>query len=187
MESARTALRVLLFLLAVGSPVYAPTAMAQPPLLPAQPNLTLGERSRLAEGARDSALAPWQREFMLGMARGEFDGEAPHDPPAFRAGLPRPDGTAADDGAWLAIPPPAARTEHTAIYDPVRERMVVLGGYADNRYVKDVWALSLTGSPAWNAPAPGGSPPSGRPVLTAIYDPVRDRMVVFWGGFNNRM
>ena len=37
------------------------------------------------------------------------------------------------------------------------------------------------GSPAWVSLAPAGSPPSTRYGHTAIYDPARDRMVVFWG------
>ena len=76
--------------------------------------------------------------------------------------------------------PPSARYQHTAFYDPVRDRMVVFGGYGGS-YRNDVWALSLAGSPAWSALAPAGSPPSARYLHTAIYDPVRDRMVVFGG------
>ena len=45
----------------------------------------------------------------------------------------------------------------------------------------DVWALSLAGSPAWSELAPAGSLPSARQGHTAVYDPVRDRMVVFGG------
>mgnify|MGYP003694344655 CR=1 FL=1 len=129
--------------------------------------------------------------------------------------------------------PPSARYGHTAIYDPVRDRMVVFGGYdgeppqrrvgarrsrgarpgarsprgepavraaADTRRSTtrcatawwcsgDMtapasttrWALSLAGSPAWSALAPAGSAPSARSCTLAIYDPVRDRMVVFGG------
>jgi hypothetical protein len=86
--------------------------------------------------------------------------------------------------AWSALTPagspPSARSEATAIYDPVRDRMVVFGGLGPFLN-DDVWALSLAGSPAWSALAPAGSPPSGHYQHTAIYDPVRDRMVVFGG------
>jgi hypothetical protein len=58
--------------------------------------------------------------------------------------------------------------------------MVVFGG-DDDRILTDVWALSLAGSPAWSALTPGGSPPGARLLHTAIYDPVRDRMLVFGG------
>ncbi|OGF14524.1 MAG: hypothetical protein A2W00_04145 [Candidatus Eisenbacteria bacterium RBG_16_71_46] len=93
--------------------------------------------------------------------------------------------------AWSALAPagslPAPRYQHTAIYDPMRDRMVVFGGN-DGSYRNDVWALSLAGSPAWSALAPAGSSPSGRTDHPAIYDPVRDRMVVFGGyggGYRN--
>jgi hypothetical protein len=97
--------------------------------------------------------------------------------------------------AWSALAPagslPTARYNHTAIYDPVRDRMVVFGGYDETamtpaeRYISDVCALSLAGSPAWSELAPAGSPPSVRSGHTAIYDPVRDRMVVFGGTDGN--
>ena len=59
--------------------------------------------------------------------------------------------------------PPSARDGHTAIYDPVRDRMVVFGG-DDGALRNDVWALTLSGSPAWSALAPVGTPPSARSV-----------------------
>ena len=46
-------------------------------------------------------------------------------------------------------------------------------------------ALSLAGTPAWSALAPSGTPPSWRYMHSAIYDPVRDRMVVFGGSSLN--
>src|SRR5204863_119087 len=85
---------------------------------------------------------------------------------------------------WTLLAPtgtlPPARWSHTAIYDSVRDRMVVFGGYGGYPH-NDVWALSLAGSPAWTPLAPAGSPPSGRSLHTAIYDPVRVHMVVFGG------
>jgi hypothetical protein len=82
--------------------------------------------------------------------------------------------------------PPDARSGHGAIYDPVRDRMIVFGGYRDTspRYLNDVWSLSLAGTPTWTALAPVGTPPSGRADVGAIYDPVRDRAIVF-GGFSS--
>jgi hypothetical protein len=62
--------------------------------------------------------------------------------------------------------------------------MVVFGGFdvpnspnQDN----DVWALTLSGSPVWSQLLPGGTPPGAHENHTAIYDPMRDRMVVFAG------
>ena len=91
----------------------------------------------------------------------------------------------AESPAWSALAPagspPIGRYGHTAIYDPVRDRMVVFGGGDGTYFRNDVWALSLAESPAWSALAPAGSPPIGRYGHTAIYDPVRDRMMVFGG------
>jgi hypothetical protein len=92
--------------------------------------------------------------------------------------------------AWTQLTPsgtpPGGRWGHGAIYDPVRDRMVVFGGYGSG-YLNDVWALSLAGTPAWTQLAPSGTPPNARRYHSAIYDPVRDRMVVFggYGGSNS--
>jgi hypothetical protein len=89
--------------------------------------------------------------------------------------------------AWTQLAPtgtpPAGRESHSAVYDPVRDRLLVFGGYNDSSpyYLNDVWALSLAGTPAWTHLTPAGTPPSARYGHGAIYDPVRDRMVVFGG------
>jgi hypothetical protein len=77
--------------------------------------------------------------------------------------------------------PPGTRAWHSSIYDPVRDRMVVFGGYGSGSIVNDVWALSLAGTSAWSKLTATGLPPSARETHTATYDPVRDRMVVFGG------
>ena len=171
------------FLLLSAFLLHAPLAAAQEPPLPPPSQLTPDVRSRLAEAAQDSTLEPWQRDFMLGVARGNVEGGAAAPSPAL-SGPPAPVGIAADDGAWTVFPPPSARSQYTAIYDPVRDRMVVFGG-SDGSYRNDVWALSLAGSPAWSALAPAGSLPPARRGHTAFYDPVRDRMVVFGGSGGN--
>src|SRR5439155_18030071 len=83
--------------------------------------------------------------------------------------------------AWSALAPagspPAARYGHTASYDPVRDRMVVFGGFGrGSSLLGDVCAMSLADSPVWTRHTP-----SGRSYPTAIHDPARDRMVVFGG------
>lgn len=82
--------------------------------------------------------------------------------------------------------PPSGRYYHVAIYDSLRDRMVVFGGDdgSGGPLLNDVWTLSFGGAtPTWAPLLPGGSPPSGRRYSSAIYDPVRDRMVIF-GGFD---
>jgi hypothetical protein len=89
--------------------------------------------------------------------------------------------------AWTSLAPsgtpPRARFEHSAIYDPVRQRMVIFGGLTMSYFLNDVWALSLDGEPAWTQITPTGTKPAVRSAHRAIYDSTRDRMVVS-GGFN---
>jgi len=76
--------------------------------------------------------------------------------------------------------PPAPRSGQAAVYDPVRHRLLVFGGTTISGQVGDAWALSLSGTPTWSQlfPTSGPSPRYGH---AAIYDPVRDRVVVFGG------
>ena len=78
--------------------------------------------------------------------------------------------------------PPSARLAPSAIYDPVRDQMVVFGGY-NGGYLSEVWTLSLSGTPAWTLVTPSGPAPAGRDFACTIYDPLRDRMILF-GGFS---
>lgn len=88
--------------------------------------------------------------------------------------------------AWTQISPtgtkPSARHGHNVVYDPVRDRLIVFGGRDVIGLRNDVWQLSLSGTPAWTLLVPSGAPPTARDDAAAIYDPVRDRMIVF-GGF----
>jgi len=79
-----------------------------------------------------------------------------------------------------AGPAPDPRFGHTAIYDPVRDQMVVYGGYS-TLPLGDVWTLSLAGAPAWSEISPSGVAPDARYFHTAVYDPVRDRMLIAHG------
>lgn len=77
--------------------------------------------------------------------------------------------------------PPTARELGSAIYDPVRDRMVIFGGVVSAGLMNDVWELSLSGTPTWSQIVPTGTPPSERYEHSAIYDATRDRMVAFGG------
>jgi hypothetical protein len=87
--------------------------------------------------------------------------------------------------AWDRLSPlgsgPSARSMHSAIYDPARDRVLVFGGLDGDGPRHDVWALTLSGTPAWTELAPSGTPPGDRFLHSAVYDPVRDRMLVFGG------
>lgn len=77
---------------------------------------------------------------------------------------------------------PPGRFAHAGIYDPVRDRMIIFGGFGGT-FRNDVWELTLSGTPTWSQITPAGTPPVGRNAMTAFYDPIGDRMLVF-GGFD---
>ncbi len=85
---------------------------------------------------------------------------------------------------WTRLAPsgtaPAARSGHAAILDPVRDRMILFGGY-DGAGLGDVRALTLGANPAWSPLAPSGASPGTRRYHAMVYDPVRDRALVFGG------
>jgi hypothetical protein len=87
--------------------------------------------------------------------------------------------------AWTQLnptgPAPPPRYDHTTIYDPVGDQMIVFGGTDGVTVRNDVWALSRSGTPAWTPIIPAGAPPGARSGHTAIYDPIRQRMIVFGG------
>jgi galactose oxidase-like protein/Kelch motif protein/flagellar hook capping protein FlgD len=135
------------------------------------PVLSPGVRATLLDATNDHALPAWQSEFAIDVAGGRTPGE----------GTALRDSAAGADGTWQQLPPPSARSLHVAVYDPVGDRMVVFGGYSTRDLVNDVWALSLAGTPEWSRLSPAGTPPSARHLTSAIYDPVRRRMIVFGG------
>ncbi|MEQ1833022.1 MAG: T9SS type A sorting domain-containing protein, partial [Candidatus Eisenbacteria bacterium] len=74
---------------------------------------------------------------------------------------------------------------HTAVLDPLRDRMIVAGGEPYER-PNVLWALSLGASPAWSPLAPIGTGMTNRQYHGAIYDPDHDRMVIF-GGYDREV
>ena len=89
-------------------------------------------------------------------------------------------------GVWRRLDTPTsppALCSHAAIYDPVRDRVVVFGGSGSSSAApsSEVWVLNLAGTPDWSLLAPAGEPPPGRVAFSAVYDPLRDRMIVFGG------
>lgn len=76
---------------------------------------------------------------------------------------------------------PSARKNAAGIYDPVRDRLIIFGGWTGSQTVNDVWAIPLDGSGSWVQLFPDGTPPGPRLGHSAIYDPVNDQMVIFGG------
>ena len=81
------------------------------------------------------------------------------------------------------IPPP--RIMHSAVIDPVRDRLVIYGGYGQGLppvdYRTDVWALPLSGPMQWSLLQTGGTLPMARDLSSAVYDPVGHRMILIGG------
>jgi len=103
--------------------------------------------------------------------------------------------------------PPSGRGGQAAVYDSARDRMVIYSGgvtYDDcagglcscsPEYKVDAWSLELRPIPQWTKLQPGGGVcgvtghgVNGHPVrLPAIYDPLRDRMIIDRGNLTSAL
>ncbi len=91
---------------------------------------------------------------------------------------------------WEIIPTtgaPELRSWPVAVYDSVRQRLVLHGGeageasYPSGRYLDDTWALSLAGAAQWTELATSGDSGGGRSLQTAIFDPIGQRLISYGG------
>jgi hypothetical protein len=84
--------------------------------------------------------------------------------------------------SWSPIVPsgtlPSARAGHTAIYDPLGDRMIVFG---DGAQVPDTWALFFSPTPTW-AQILGPGPPALGNTGSTVFDPTPGRMILLSGG-----
>lgn len=102
------------------------------------------------------------------------------------------------DGSDTQVPPkwenitpsetgnvPAARVNHTAVYDLSTNRMIVMGGETSKGVSSSVWILNyangLGGAPSWTPLNISGGPVPARKSHTAIYDSASNRITVFGG------
>ena len=82
----------------------------------------------------------------------------------------------------IAGPGPEARMLHAAAFDPIGNRMVVIGGQdASSHQLGDTWILELTGTARWIRLDPGSGTPGPREESGIVYDPLGRRMLVFGG------
>jgi hypothetical protein len=79
---------------------------------------------------------------------------------------------------------PSPRWGAASVYDPVRRRIVLFGGYS-GRPEADTWVLELAGTLRWRKLEPRGFPPSARFCASAVYDSRRDGMILYGGNGNS--
>jgi hypothetical protein len=88
-------------------------------------------------------------------------------------------------GSWQEVSveggTPPARMWHGAVYEPARDRLVVVGGQTIAVQLDDAWALELAGAPRWRRIGDGGASPGVRSMITVVHDPVGDRVIRFGG------
>jgi hypothetical protein len=86
------------------------------------------------------------------------------------------------------VPPGYSRALHTASYDPIAQRIVVIGGYDKTNPAQPVMVDSVTSMSTndptygdWSTLSPGGDGPGPIAEHAAVYDPDGDRILVFGG------
>jgi hypothetical protein len=84
-------------------------------------------------------------------------------------------------GQWTLLSGAGPQRQWSSmIFDPVRQRLVVFGGANATTGQSDTWTFDLAGS-SWQGLSTLGTTPPARVGAAAIYDPVRDRMVIQGG------
>jgi len=139
----------------------------------------LGADAGGPEARSNAVLVYTPAEDALYLHGGRTDGAA-------RTDLWRYDLGTAD---WAEVNPggdvPEVRYSHTAIWDEVRDRLVVFSGQAGpGRFLSDVWAYDAATN-TWIELAPNRAGPENRYGSCAGYDPVGDRFLISHGFTDN--
>jgi len=91
-------------------------------------------------------------------------------------------GAIADTSSWQELPPPGRTTGLYAVYDSLRDRMIVFGGLsADDVPAGDVWTWEPGARPSWRRLEPLGEAPPPRYGCSVAFDAVNNRLIVFGG------
>ena len=92
-------------------------------------------------------------------------------------------GADAGCGQWVEWFPDSsafARYAHVMVYAPTLDRLVIFGGIDDEgAWHRDVWTMTLDASPALTQVHPVGGPPDLERGAQGVYDPSRNRLVVY--------
>lgn len=83
-----------------------------------------------------------------------------------------------------------ARYNNTLCIDPLRNRVLLMGGNTfdrlvayDNPSTYETWSMSLSAPGTWHQVSVGGTMPEGRAGHAAVYDAARDRMILLGGSY----
>ena len=95
----------------------------------------------------------------------------------------------ASGGRWVFRSDDFVRRGHTLVFDAARDRLVLFGGTAlYNRGTQsglplgnETWVRGTNLLTPWQVLATTGTPPAGRILHVAVFDPVGDRMIVYGG------
>jgi hypothetical protein len=86
---------------------------------------------------------------------------------------------------WTEIEPsgaaPSARSGHAMVYDSTRDQVILFGGSEGIPGLNDTWAYDRVAG-TWKGLEPSGALPPARAAHTLVYDPKRDRAILFGGG-----
>lgn len=85
---------------------------------------------------------------------------------------------------WIDLAPggdvPAPRGFHSLVSEPISGKVLLFGGGDQNGDMNDLWAYDPVTN-TWSELQPDGHAPSGRSGLSAVWDPVGSRILVFGG------